>query len=171
MISPTFKVRDFAIQDVSPYAVKARWDPHIPEEDNELILFPKHNTLPSTKLLTVFESADFQVQLSYAEPKAWPRPLGLFLVKGAKPTPDGTLSTVKVKARLDQNGIMQVESAHLYEQQEAEAPAEDASANDEVKKEAPKKTKAKKTELPVEKFTTALAPSVISTFQQAEVCH
>ncbi|EIN11850.1 HSP70-domain-containing protein, partial [Punctularia strigosozonata HHB-11173 SS5] len=70
MLSPVFRVRDFAITDIANYSVKIQWEkqPGDQDEDTELIVFARGQTIPSTKVLTFYRSGSFDLQAVYAEP-------------------------------------------------------------------------------------------------------
>ncbi|CAD6890837.1 unnamed protein product [Tilletia controversa] len=159
MLSPVFRVREFAIHDASPYAIKVTWDksPEDPDEDSELVVFNPNNPIPSTKILTFYRKSDFELEASYADPAQIPTGinpwLGKFAIKGVKPTANGDHSIVKVKARLNQHGILNFESAYLVEEveKEEEVPVVDASGMDTGDDAAPPKTEKKKVKKTVRK--------------------
>ncbi|KAE8225021.1 hypothetical protein CF319_g2174 [Tilletia indica] len=183
MLSPVFRVREFAIHDASPYAIKVTWDktPDVPDEENELVVFQPNNPIPSTKILTFYRKSDFELEASYADPSQIPTGinpwLGKFTIKGVKPTATGDHSIVKVKARLNQHGIINFESAYLVEEveKEEEVPVIEAGAMDTGDDAAPPKTEKKKVKKTVRKadLPTVAAmnqrdPSVISSYKEIE---
>nr|CAG8434416.1 9395_t:CDS:2 [Entrophospora candida] len=123
MLSPAFKVRDFSIQDINaPYPIKISWEkiPEIPDEESELVVFPKFNPIPSTKILTFFRKEPFTIEAHYAEPDNLPPGInswiGSVTVKNVQPMKNDDLSMVKVKVRLNIHGVLSVESAYLAEE-------------------------------------------------------
>jgi len=74
MLSPTFRVREFHVHDINHYSTKAHWtqNPAEPSEDTELVLFPRGNGIPSTKVLTFYRKESFDVESSYDEPGTLP---------------------------------------------------------------------------------------------------
>ncbi|KAJ3885246.1 Hsp70 protein-domain-containing protein [Lentinula edodes] len=56
MLSPVFRVREFSVSDINAYLIKVQWAPvpSDPEEDTELVVFGKGNTMPSTKILSFY---------------------------------------------------------------------------------------------------------------------
>ena len=72
--SPVFCVHDLAIHDIQPYPIKVSWEkaPEDPDEDTELVIFPKGNGIPSTKVLTFYHNEPFEIRTSYAEPSDLP---------------------------------------------------------------------------------------------------
>ena len=137
MMSPNFKVRDFAVADCSPYPISLSWSASpggadkMEEDGAETatgkgnIVFTEHNVLPSTKMLTFMRSAPFDISAAYSDET--------FLAKGCSsnisvssinvpPSPNGEPTKVKVKVRLDINGILAVDSAQAVEEVEVEDP-------------------------------------------------
>jgi heat shock 70kDa protein 4 len=112
--------------------------------------------------------------------------LAKFRVKDVKPGKDGKPSEVKLKMRLNPNGILTVESAQQIEELEAEAtadaaPAPAASAEAETPAAADgadaaaaaaaaeeKKRRVKRLDLAVETSTSALPASVLQAFRESE---
>eukprot|EP00285_Hemiselmis_virescens_P017845 CAMPEP_0173379466 /NCGR_PEP_ID=MMETSP1356-20130122/2399_1 /TAXON_ID=77927 ORGANISM="Hemiselmis virescens, Strain PCC157" /NCGR_SAMPLE_ID=MMETSP1356 /ASSEMBLY_ACC=CAM_ASM_000847 /LENGTH=841 /DNA_ID=CAMNT_0014332803 /DNA_START=62 /DNA_END=2587 /DNA_ORIENTATION=- len=140
MLSPTFRVRDFGIVDCTPYSIALGWTPGadaMDVESKENTVFTQYNVVPSVKMLTFMRTQGFDISASYAEPeqltKGMPSDIGHWAVTGVGPMPDGSPSKVKVKVRIDANGIFSVDTAQLVEEVEAmEVDGADA------KKDAPK---------------------------------
>ncbi|KAG0000165.1 adenyl-nucleotide exchange factor sse1, partial [Modicella reniformis] len=65
MLSPTFKVREFTVHDMTNYPIKITWQPTPEEDETELIVFNKNNTIPSTKILTFYRSEPFDLEAQY----------------------------------------------------------------------------------------------------------
>jgi len=127
ILSPVFKVRDFAVQDVISYPIEFCWekDADIPDEDTSLTVFNKGNVLPSTKILTFYRKQAFDLEARYAQPDQLPGKIspfiGRFSVKGVAPTgsPEDFM-ICKLKARVNINGVLNVESGYYVEDQEVE---------------------------------------------------
>jgi len=127
ILSPVFKVRDFAVQDVISYPIEFCWekDADIPDEDTSLTVFNKGNVLPSTKILTFYRKQAFHLEARYAQPEMLPGKIspfiGRFSVKGVTATggPEDFM-ICKLKARVNINGILNVESGYYVEDQEVE---------------------------------------------------
>ncbi|KAB5572348.1 heat shock protein 70 family, partial [Coniochaeta sp. 2T2.1] len=142
ILSPVFKVRDFAVQDVISYPIEFAWekDADIPDEDTSLVVFNKGNVLPSTKILTFYRKQAFNLEARYAYPEELPGKIpafiGQFSVKGVKATgaPDDFM-ICKLKARVNIHGILNVESGYYVEDQEIEEEVKE----DEKKEEGEKK--------------------------------
>jgi len=183
MLSPVFRVREFAVNDASPDAIKVTWDKaeDVPDEETELVVFQPNNPIPSTKILTFYRKSDFELEAYYADPSQIPfgiNPwLGKYTVKGVKPTADGDHSIVKVKARLNQHGILNFENAYLVEEveKEEEVPIIEAGAMDTGDDAAPPKTEKKKVkkvqrkgDLPAVAAMNQRDPSIVSEYKEIE---
>ncbi|KAK3324229.1 heat shock protein 70 family [Cercophora scortea] len=142
ILSPVFKVRDFAIQDVISYPIEFAWekDADIPDEDTSLTVFNKGNVLPSTKILTFYRKQSFDLEARYTEPENLPGKIpafiGRFSVKGVKATggPEDFM-ICKLKARVNIHGVLNVESGYYVEDQEVEEEIKE----DETKESGEKK--------------------------------
>ena len=172
MLSPVFRVRDFAIHDVQAYPIKVEWEkaPEDPDEDTELVVFPKGNSIPSTKVLTFYRNKPFEIQASYAEPSALPGGINpwiaKFTAKSVGPDAKGDLSCVKVKIRLLLHGTLSFEAAYTEEIEEKE---ETPMAVDGEPEAPPKKKKViKKTDLPFVWGSTQLDESIVENFRERE---
>jgi len=124
--SPVFRVREFTVHDITPYPIEFSWEPtpEIPNEDSSLVVFSRHNPIPSTKILTFYRKNTFDVELRYADSKGLPGKLnpwiGLYTIKNVTPADDGELSVVKVKARMNLHGVLNLESAYIVADEEVE---------------------------------------------------
>merc|ERR1719216_800498 len=155
ILSPTFKVREFSVTDIQPFAIKLNWKA---EQDNgNMVIFPKFHQIPFSKLLTFYRRSNFTVDAEYDTGKdAGDVPLqnpyiGNFEIGEVYPMPDGSNQKVKVKVRINLNGIFGVNSANFVEKQEIEEevpmevdePKEDKKEN---KEESPTSTGNEKPE-------------------------
>jgi len=144
--SPVFRVREFTVHDVTSYPIQFSWEPtpEIPNEDSSLVVFSRNNPVPSTKILTFYRKAPFDIDLAYAEPENLPGKInpwiGRYTIKNVTPTADGELSVVKVKARMNLHGVLNVENAYIVAEEEVEEPIK------EEKKEEKKEAKDEKKE-------------------------
>ncbi|EIW72554.1 hypothetical protein TREMEDRAFT_36779 [Tremella mesenterica DSM 1558] len=125
-LSPVFRVRDFAVHDITKYPIKVSWEkePGNPDEDTELVVFPSGNNIPSTKVLTFYRQGPFELEARYDETAVLPggtsRWIGKYTIKGVEKPASGDLACVKVKARLNLHGIMSFEGAYMVEEVEKE---------------------------------------------------
>ncbi|KAI9442465.1 heat shock protein [Lactarius indigo] len=139
-LSPVFRVRDFAVHDIAMYPIKVRWEktPADEEEDTELVVFPRGNGIPSTKVLTFYRKSPFDIEVVYAEPDGLPGSInpwiGRLTVKDVGPTPTGDYSTVRVKARLNLHGVLSFEGVYTEEVEEKEEMQVDGDSSEPPKK-------------------------------------
>merc|ERR1712018_491564 len=147
ILSPTFKVREFSVTDIQPFAIKLNWKA---EQDNgNMVIFPKFHQIPFSKLLTFYRRNNFTVDAEYDTGKdAGDVPLqdpyiGNFEIGEVYPMPDGANQKVKVKVRINLNGIFGVNSANFVEKQEVEE--EVPMDVDEAKEDASKKENKEET--------------------------
>jgi len=175
ILSPAFKVREFTVQDITNYPIKMTWLPTPEEEETELVVFNKNNTIPSTKILTFYRSEPFDLEAQYAEPESIPAGInpwvGRFSIKKVEPV-NGEAACVKVKARINIHGVLTVESAYVVEEvvkeeliEEKESAAEDLDAplTRKVKK------LVKKGDLPVVSATSSLDRSLVNELREKEM--
>ncbi|KAL9600053.1 MAG: hypothetical protein Q9219_003423 [cf. Caloplaca sp. 3 TL-2023] len=128
ILSPVFRVRDFSIHDIVNYPIEFSWEqsPDIPDEDTSLTVFNKGNVMPSTKILTFYRKQPFDLEAKYAKPEMLPGKtnpwIGRFSVKGVKANSEEDFMICKLKARLNQHGVLNVESGYYVEDVEIEEP-------------------------------------------------
>jgi heat shock protein 4 len=128
ILSPVFRVRDFAIHDIVNYPIEFTWEksPDIPDEDTSLTVFNKGNVMPSTKILTFYRKEPFQLEAKYVNPELLPGKvnpwIGRFSVKGVKADSKDDFMICKLKARLNLHGILNVEQGYYVEDMEVEEP-------------------------------------------------
>ncbi|CAG7854959.1 Heat shock protein hsp88 [Serendipita indica DSM 11827] len=168
MLSPVFKVREFSYHDVAPYAVKVQWEPTEEEPESELIVFPKGNTVPSTKILTTARNAPFDIEADYAEPDSLPGAINPWIARATiKGSPAaGENPTYKVKTRMNANGIVSFEGAYYEEIEEKE----DTMEVDAKEGEAPPKKKkiVRKKDVPVVTGYGSLDATVLNSLREQE---
>lgn len=141
ILSPIFKVRDFAVQDVVTYPIEFAWekDADIPDEDTSLVVFNKGNVLPSTKILTFYRKQAFTLEARYANAEELPGKIqpfiGQFHVKGVKASgaPEDFM-ICKLKARVNIHGVLNVESGYYVEDQEIEEEIKEDDKKEEGEK-------------------------------------
>ena len=94
------------------------------EEDTELVFFPHGNGIPSTKVLTFYRKAPFDIEAVYADPSALPGSInswvGHLAVKDVRASPTGGCPTFRIKARLDLRGVLSFEAVYTEEVEEKE---------------------------------------------------
>jgi heat shock protein 4 len=131
ILSPVFRVRDFAVQDICSYPIEFAWEkaPDIPDEDTSLTVFNRGGVLPSTKILTFYRKQPFDLEARYAQPGELPGKqnpwIGRFSVKGVKADANDDFMICRLKARVNIHGILNVESGYYVEEQEVEDEAKE----------------------------------------------
>ncbi|KAI0021253.1 heat shock protein Hsp88 [Xylariomycetidae sp. FL0641] len=186
ILSPVFKVRDFAVQDICSYPIEFSWekDVDIPDEDTSLTVFQKGNVLPSTKILTFYRKQPFDLEARYAKPEDLPGKMspfiGRFSVKGVKADPKTEFMICKLKARVNIHGVLNVESGYYVEDQEVEEEIKEegekdpnAMDTDDKKDDAKPKTRkvkkqVRKGDLPIVAGTTALDANAKNALYEKE---
>ncbi|KAL1640468.1 adenyl-nucleotide exchange factor sse1 [Diplodia intermedia] len=185
ILSPVFRVRDFSVHDIVNYPIEFTWEksPDIPDEDTNLTVFNRGNTMPSTKILTFYRKQPFDLEARYAKPDGLPGKtnpwIGRFSVKGVKADAKDDFMICKLKARLNLHGILNLEQGYYVEDKEVEEPipeekkegdAMDVDAKDNADK--PKTRKVKKQvrmgDLPLSSGTASLDQSSKETAAERE---
>jgi molecular chaperone DnaK (HSP70) len=143
ILSPTFKVREFSVTDIQPYPIKLVWDNQGAVDEKgpgEMEVFPAFHAVPFSKMLTFFKSDTFQVAGEYSSPVPFPDShIGNFEVGEVRPTAEGGNQKVKVKVRINPNGIFGVASASLVEKHEIEEEVPVEMEVDDKKEDGEKK--------------------------------
>ncbi|MFS7980826.1 putative Heat shock protein 70 family [Helianthus anomalus] len=130
ILSPTFKVREFQVQESFPFSIALTWKGSAQDSQNgnvenqhSTIVFPKGNQIPSVKVLTFYRTGTFSVDLQYADVSELQAPpkISTYTI-GPFQTTKGNSAKIKVKARLNLHGIVSVESAQLIEEEEIDVP-------------------------------------------------
>ncbi|GMF00726.1 unnamed protein product [Ambrosiozyma monospora] len=121
MHSPTLRVRPFKFEDVNAFSVTYSWNKDA-EDNDHLEVFPKGGAFPSTKMLTLYRTSDFEVDAFYTHPEQLPKgtdhKIAHWKITGVE-VPEGSDSaTVKVKVRNDPSGFFTIESAYIVEEKE-----------------------------------------------------
>ncbi|KAI0161783.1 heat shock protein Hsp88 [Hypoxylon sp. FL1284] len=190
ILSPVFRVRDFAVQDIVNYPIEFSWekDVDIPDEDTSLTVFNRGNVLPSTKILTFYRKQAFDLEARYAKPEDLPGKMspfiGRFSVKGVKADPKTEFMICKLKARVNIHGVLNVESGYYVEDQEVEEEIKDEKqegdkkdpdameTDDKKEGDKPKTRKVKKQvrkgDLPIVAGTTSLDESTRNALTEKE---
>jgi len=139
MLSPSFRVREFEVQDIAPYAVEMSWGLVGQAPEDATVLFPTGNAVPATKMISFKDrSAAFQLAAKYADPASL-RPgistdVGRWVVSGLPEGQDDP-SKVKIKVRVKMNlhGVLSVRSAQLLEELPEEEPQQEEEKNEDMK--------------------------------------
>ncbi|VDO42902.1 unnamed protein product, partial [Onchocerca flexuosa] len=118
ILSPAFKVRDFSVKDSQPYRIKLSWAGIGQSEGGENDVFIERDEFPYSKMLTLYRQEPFQVDASYSYPNQIPHPMrqiGSWIIKNVTPGLNNEARKVKVKVRINPNGIFSVCSANTFE--------------------------------------------------------
>ncbi|PBK73358.1 heat shock protein 70 [Armillaria solidipes] len=168
MLSPVFRVRDFRFTDIATYPIKTIWEgsPDSPEEDTELLVFPRGNALPSSKVLSFYKKEPFTVEAVYAEPSLLPGNINPWIAKFTTkeiPTVSSSDAPVKLKTRLNANGLLSFEAAFIDEIVEKEEAMDVDAAPD-----APPKKKKVKHDVPFISGASSLDKSIVESLKEQE---
>ncbi|KAL1551499.1 heat shock 70 kDa protein 15-like [Salvia divinorum] len=143
ILSPTFKVRDFQVNESFPFSIALSWKGSAPDTQNgatdnqqSTVVFPKGNPIPSVKALTFYRSGTFTVDVQYADANDLHAPpkISTYTI-GPFQSTKGERAKLKVKVRLNLHGIVSVESAVLLEEEEVEVPVVKVAAKEGTKME------------------------------------
>ncbi|CAK9783188.1 putative heat shock protein [Cutaneotrichosporon oleaginosum] len=173
-LSPVFRVREFAVQDITPYPIQVGWEkePGNPDEDTELIVFKEGNDIPSTKLLTFYRQGPFSIDAKYhpsADISKGTNPeIGRFTVKNVEKTASGDLACVKVKTRLNLHGILSFEGAYQVEEVEKEEVIVTGEGEDKKEEKKMVKKLVRKGDYPVIAQYNTIPSNLINDYQEAE---
>lgn len=76
ILSPTFRVRDFAITDVQPYPITLHWEGGAGEDpaSTHMEIFDHLHQAPFSKMLTFYKKEPFKIQARYSQPGNIPYP-------------------------------------------------------------------------------------------------
>nr|CDJ94034.1 Heat shock protein 70 domain containing protein [Haemonchus contortus] len=119
ILSPAFRVREFSIKDSQPYRIKITWSGGA-SESGESDVFAERDEFPFSKMVSLYRSDAFQVDARYALPNTVPHTtsaVGSWRITGVTPNADGQPRKVKIKVRINPNGIFTICSATMYDTQ------------------------------------------------------
>ncbi|CAH9052891.1 unnamed protein product [Cuscuta europaea] len=131
ILSPTFKVRDFQVNESFPFPIAISWKGSAPDAQNGLaensqssVVFQKGNPIPSVKSLTFYRSGTFQVDVNYADVSELqaPQKISTYTIGPFHCANGAERSRVKIRARLNLHGVVSIDSATLLEEEEVEVP-------------------------------------------------
>ncbi|KAI3525056.1 hypothetical protein L1887_03727 [Cichorium endivia] len=142
ILSPTFKVKEFQVQESFPFPIALTWQGSSQDSQNgnvenqqSTIVFPKGNPIPSVKALTFYRAGTYSVDVQYADVSELQAPAKISTYTiGPFQATKGERAKVKVKARLNLHGIVSVESAQLIEEEEVEVPVTKETTKVDVNK-------------------------------------
>ena len=148
-LSPAFRLKEFAISDVNAYPIRVQWERapgDLDTDDTDLVVFPRGNSLPSTKVLTFSRQATFDLEAVYSDTNLIPGKIHPWISKVTVKDPSltGQLTTVKVKLRMNASGMFSFEDAWAQDEKEGEEAPAPAPADGEAPPPPPKKKVAKR---------------------------
>ncbi|VDN96877.1 unnamed protein product [Rodentolepis nana] len=142
--SPAYKVREFSITDACPYSISLSWTPSLedvqtaakdedPSESalgDSTVVFKQQCPIPATKQLKFYRKSDFTLTASYSNPDGMHivNPLiGTFRITDVVPSPPDDTAQVRIKMRVNANGIFTISTASVMErvEKEVEVPIEE----------------------------------------------
>ncbi|CAF1014244.1 unnamed protein product [Adineta steineri] len=135
MLSPTFKVKEFKIEDCQPYPITLSWRGGI-NEDSEVEVFARWNPIPSSKILSFYKKEPLTIVSRYSYPNDIPfsesrigmlnesiefypcmiLDISQYTIDQIQAQANGSPSKIKVKVRLNRNGIFDISQAALVDQ-------------------------------------------------------
>lgn len=116
IISPNIKVKEFHVRDTNLSDIKIRYDGL--RGLQEQVIFKRGEEMPFAKLLTVEKSDSFAVEAHYNDTSEIPFPdnyIGRWIVHDISQTASGEPRKIRVKIRLNANGVFSVPSATTTE--------------------------------------------------------
>lgn len=183
MHSPTIRVKQFKFEDINLHSVTYSWEKSEGDDDDHLEVFPAGGAYPSTKLVTLYRKADFEIEAKYTNPEELPKDTNVFIgkwsVTGVQVPEGEDVATCKLKVRQDPSGLYTIESAYIVAEKEFKelvepAPKAEGEAADEEEEEEkePEYTIVKKLvkvqDLNVQFFGQTLPAKVLSEFTEKE---
>ncbi|CAL0322034.1 unnamed protein product [Lupinus luteus] len=143
ILSPTFKVREFQVNESFPFSISLSWKGSDPDAQDSgadtkqsALVFPKGNPIPSVKVLTFYRSGTFSLDVQYDDVSGLQAPAKISTYTiGPFQSSKSEKAKVKVKVRLNLHGIVSVESATLLEEEEVEILVSKESSVENTKME------------------------------------
>lgn len=128
ILSPAVRARDFSITDIQNYAINVSYDGE-GNQTGQLEVFSAFHAAPFSRLLTLFRREPFNLQISYADASVTPDAvIGRWHVQDVKPNAAGESQEVKIKVRINANGLVLISNATMVDKKEVEAAAAAAAA-------------------------------------------
>ncbi|KDD72172.1 heat shock protein 70 Hsp70, partial [Helicosporidium sp. ATCC 50920] len=125
MLSPSFRVRELAVLDAFPHAIRFSWD-----KDGERVVsdvFERGAAVPSAKMLTFYRSEPFEIECAYGpsqDPAISDKHIATFAVGPFEVPAGAAAAKLKIKVMLNLNGRLVLDSVQSVV--EEEVPEEEA---------------------------------------------
>ncbi|XP_047973315.1 heat shock 70 kDa protein 15-like [Salvia hispanica] len=140
ILSPSFKVREFQVNESFPFPISLTWK--TPDGDTQnraggdnlqtTVVFPKGSPIPSMKALTFYMSETFALDVQYADVSELQAPAKISRYTiGPFQSTNGQKAKLEVTVCLNLHGIVSVESATLLEEDEEEVDVAVVKESDE----------------------------------------
>ena len=128
ILSPNFRVRDFSLTDLQPYAVTLQWRGDEDVGNSELEVFSKFHAVPCSKLFTFYRKGPFVMTVRYSDKDVeWVHKadhiIGQFHIQSVEAGAQDEAQKVIVEVRLNPDGTIQIVKATLMEKQSPGAEA------------------------------------------------
>ncbi|KAE8724271.1 Heat shock 70 kDa protein 15 [Hibiscus syriacus] len=138
ILSPTFKVRDFQVNESFPFPISLSWegsasDPQNGGVEQQQLIFSKGNSIPSVKAVTFHKMSTFSVDVLYSDVSDLQilAKISTYTI-GPFPTIRSERPKLKAKFRLNLHGIVSLESASLLEEEEVPGSKEPTKGDTDV---------------------------------------
>lgn len=139
MHSPTLRVKPFKFEDINLHSVTYSWEKGT-EETDHLEVFTKGSNYPSTKIITLYRSNDFEIVAKYSNVEELPAEtnevIGKWSITGVEIPENDDAATCKIKVRQDPSGLYTIEEAYIVSEQEfkelVEQPEEEKKEGEET---------------------------------------
>ncbi|XP_047072727.1 heat shock 70 kDa protein 16-like [Lolium rigidum] len=137
MLSPTFRVREYEVQDVIPASIGFCTEEGPISTSSSNAVFRRGQPLPSVKIITLHRNSGFTLDAFYVDENELPpgtsTQIGSFQIGPFQAHSEK--SKVKVKIRLNLHGLISVESAVLIDDDQRDANSADSmevDSNDDM---------------------------------------
>jgi len=144
ILSPLYKVREYGLEETTPYGVSIGWQGVVNEKEQEdgaaegeeappaaaavgdsevkwSVMFPESSRMNTSKAVTMFRKEPFEIMAQYVESaplmKGTPKTLGTYRIE--LPPCDAN-KKVKVKAKLNLSGVFSINEAEIIEEERYE---------------------------------------------------
>lgn len=125
IMSPAVRVREFGVTDIQNYPVTVRYGNE--PGTGEMEVYPAYHPSPFSKLLSLHRRDEFNLYVYYSDQQSLPYPdpfIGSYTIRGIKSMDENETHEVKLKVRINLNGIVLISSAQMVEKKEIGADIE-----------------------------------------------